>query len=193
MEIEQLKIQCAIKQPISSWQILVDNLRQVFMTVEAKYNNYSAEGMRNVGVATKQHRDIWSSFMLIPKLRAGGELAVCKLIDWFCGEKHLPAWRQHPMAPVCCCEPELLNLYSATLCQVDLPACTCACSRVSAPKLCGSPLQWAMMLLVRWGVKDQGLSASLLRDIAPGSANVPYVQTADDCFLLLLKSHLLSI
>lgn len=109
-------------------------------------------------VATKQHRDIRSSFMLILKLRVTGVLAVCKLIDWFCGEKHLLAGRQHCMTPVNCCEPEFLNLYSATLCQVDLPAC----SRVSAPKFCGSLLQWAMMLFVVWGVRDQGVSASLL-------------------------------
>ena len=117
---------------LSTSLILADNIRQLFVRVDAKYNNYSTEGTQNVGVATAQHRDIWSSFMLIPKLRVTGELAVCKLIDLFCGEKHLLAWRQHCMTPVSCCEPELLNLYSATLCRVDLPASIYACSRVSA-------------------------------------------------------------
>lgn len=57
------------------------------------------------------------------------------------------------MIPVSHCEPELLSLHSAALCQEDLAVCIYACSRASAPEL----------LLLEWEVKEQGLHTYFMK------------------------------
>lgn len=153
IEIGQLKIQCAINQPNSSGQYKTTVYNSVSKIKQLQHRGNAECGCSNK--ATQRYLKFIHVNSEIKSDRCVGCMQADRLVLW---RKASLAGRQHCMTPVSCCEPEFLNLYCATLCQVDLPAC----SRVSAPKCCGSLLQWAMMLFMVRGVRDQGVSTSLL-------------------------------
>lgn len=146
--------------------------------------------MKSVDVAMEQHRAIWSSFIHVNYEIKSDRWAGCMQSDWWaCRQKHLLGCRQHCMAQISGCEPELLNLYRPTLCQVDLPAWICPRSWVCGSKyIVVFSIAMGHDTLGGVGVKDQGLGLCLLQRTL-----FLAISTCSTWLLLLLWSDMLCI